>query len=221
MTADVTLVIGGVRSGKSRFAADLASRLAGDGPVLFVATARRGPSAGMEARIERHRANRPEHWQTVEASLDLAEACGRRPAPARCWSTASPCGSATSLYECGDSDAPEFEAAGAGRTGPAGRRPAGRAQHRPNSGCTGHQRSWARRRAADPARSRVRRSPGRGQSENRSARRRRVAGGSRDSRPYQIVTGCQRARDRSSSPRWTVGALPAISPSNPAATPPM
>ena len=66
--------IGGVRSGKSRFAADLASRLAGDRPVLFVATARRGPSAGMEARIERHRANRPEHWQTVEAPLDLAEA---------------------------------------------------------------------------------------------------------------------------------------------------
>ena len=74
MTADVTLVIGGVRSGKSRFAADLATRLAGDGPVLFVATARRGPAAGMEARIERHRANRPEHWQTVEAPLDLAEA---------------------------------------------------------------------------------------------------------------------------------------------------
>ena len=74
MTADITLVIGGVRSGKSRFAADLASRLAGDRPVLFVATARRGPSAGMEARIERHRANRPEHWQTVEAPLDLAEA---------------------------------------------------------------------------------------------------------------------------------------------------
>ena len=28
----------------------------------------------MEARIENHRASRPDHWQTVEAPLDLAEA---------------------------------------------------------------------------------------------------------------------------------------------------
>ena len=42
MNPDINLVIGGVRSGKSRFAADLASRRAGGGPVLFVATARRG-----------------------------------------------------------------------------------------------------------------------------------------------------------------------------------
>ena len=84
MTADITLVIGGVRSGKSRFAADLATRLAGDRPVIFVATARRGPSAGMEARIERHRANRPEHWLTVEASLDLAEALRRGVRRRRC-----------------------------------------------------------------------------------------------------------------------------------------
>ena len=74
MKPDITLVIGGVRSGKSRFAADLASRRAGGGPVLFVATARRGKGAGMEARIEKHRASRPDHWQTVEAPLDLAEA---------------------------------------------------------------------------------------------------------------------------------------------------
>ena len=32
MKPDITLVIGGVRSGKSRFAADLASRRAGGGP---------------------------------------------------------------------------------------------------------------------------------------------------------------------------------------------
>ena len=110
MTADITFVIGGVRSGKSRFAADLASRLAGDRPVLFVATARRGPSAGMEARIERHRANRPDHWKTVEAPLDLAkglrQASGVGAALVDCltmWIS-------NITYECGDSDASEFEA---------------------------------------------------------------------------------------------------------------
>ena len=109
MKPDVTLVIGGVRSGKSRFAADLASRRAGGGPVLFVATARRGKGAGMEARIENHRASRPDHWRTVEAPLDLAEAL-RWPSNASAalvdcltiWIS-------NIIYDCGDSDAPEFE----------------------------------------------------------------------------------------------------------------
>ena len=110
MTADITVVIGGVRSGKSRFAADLATRLAGDRPVALVATARRGPSAGMDTRIDTHRANRPEHWETVEAPLDLAEAL--RPASGvgvvlidclTMWIS-------NILYECGEGDAPDFEA---------------------------------------------------------------------------------------------------------------
>lgn len=110
MNPEVTLVIGGVRSGKSRFAADLASRRAGGGPVLFVATARRGKGAGMEARIENHRASRPDHWQTIEAPLDLAKAlCDSSDVGAvlvdclTIWIS-------NIMFECGDSDAPEFEA---------------------------------------------------------------------------------------------------------------
>ncbi len=109
MTADITLVIGGVRSGKSRFAADLASRLAGERSVLFVATARRGPSAGMESRIEKHRANRPEHWQTVEAPLDLAEALGETFGIGAALVDCLTMWISNIMYECGDGDAPEFE----------------------------------------------------------------------------------------------------------------
>ena len=109
MTAEISLVIGGVRSGKSRFAADLASRLAGDRPVLFVATARREPSAGMEARIERHRANRPEHWQTIEAPLDLAEAVLQSAGASAVLVDCLTMWISNIMYECGDSDAPEFE----------------------------------------------------------------------------------------------------------------
>ena len=109
MSSDVTLVIGGVRSGKSRFAVDLVSRRAGGGPVLFVATARPGPSAGMDARIEKHRASRPGHWQTAEAPVDLGEALLR---PADVGAALVDCLTmwiSNIMYDCGDSDAPEFE----------------------------------------------------------------------------------------------------------------
>jgi adenosylcobinamide kinase / adenosylcobinamide-phosphate guanylyltransferase len=63
----VTLVLGGVRSGKSRFAQRIAS---GFGSVIFIATAK--PSdPEMELRIERHRRSRPSAWQTLEVPVDL------------------------------------------------------------------------------------------------------------------------------------------------------
>ena len=63
----VTFVLGGVRSGKSRFAQRIAS---GSGSVLFIATAK--PSdPEMELRIERHRKDRPVGWQTLEVPVDL------------------------------------------------------------------------------------------------------------------------------------------------------
>src|SRR5262249_36206392 len=63
----VIFVLGGVRSGKSRFAQRIASA---SGSVIFIATAR--PSdPEMELRIERHRQSRPAAWQTLEVPVDL------------------------------------------------------------------------------------------------------------------------------------------------------
>ena len=65
----VTLVLGGVRSGKSRFALELASKAP---RVTFVATARVCDDE-MRVKIERHRAERPAHWKTREEPLKLVE----------------------------------------------------------------------------------------------------------------------------------------------------
>ena len=67
----LTLILGGARSGKSR----LAQRLAAAAPrVTYVATAEAGQDPEMVARIERHRAERPGSWQTIEEPLALADA---------------------------------------------------------------------------------------------------------------------------------------------------
>jgi adenosylcobinamide kinase/adenosylcobinamide-phosphate guanylyltransferase len=66
----VTFVLGGARSGKSRFAQQIASRLPN---VLFLATAKPCDEE-MRMRIERHRQSRPAQWQTREVPLDLDEA---------------------------------------------------------------------------------------------------------------------------------------------------
>ena len=60
-------VLGGARSGKSRFA--VASQPA-HARVTFVATAQAG-DGDMGARIARHRAERPSTWLTVEEPFDL------------------------------------------------------------------------------------------------------------------------------------------------------
>jgi len=65
----VTFVLGGVRSGKSRYAQQLAE---GTDRVLFVATAEARDDAEMQAKIERHRSDRPRHWTTVEEPIELA-----------------------------------------------------------------------------------------------------------------------------------------------------
>jgi adenosylcobinamide kinase / adenosylcobinamide-phosphate guanylyltransferase len=67
----ITLVLGGVRSGKSRYAQQLAER---SGRVTFVATAEHRDDEEMRLKIERHRAERPVSWITVEEPLDLAHA---------------------------------------------------------------------------------------------------------------------------------------------------
>lgn len=65
----ITLVIGGARSGKSKYAEELAinSQL----PVTYIATAT-ALDAEMEARILHHQARRPEDWKVCECPLDLA-----------------------------------------------------------------------------------------------------------------------------------------------------
>src|SRR5712692_5996024 len=63
----VTLVLGGVRSGKSRYAQSEAARFNG---VTFIATARRS-DAEMRRKIAAHQRERPAGWKTVEASAAL------------------------------------------------------------------------------------------------------------------------------------------------------
>ena len=67
----IVLVLGGVRSGKSRYAQQLAER---SSRVAFIATAERRDDEEMRRKIDRHRAERPAHWITVEEPLELGRA---------------------------------------------------------------------------------------------------------------------------------------------------
>src|SRR5580700_2006666 len=67
----LTLILGGARSGKSRFAQGLAVRAP---RVCYVATLAPGDDAEMQARVARHRADRPSSWRTVVGYLALADA---------------------------------------------------------------------------------------------------------------------------------------------------
>lgn len=68
----LTLILGGARSGKSTFAERRAKELGGDG-VLYVATSETKDEE-MVQRVEKHRADRPSSWGTVEASRNVAQA---------------------------------------------------------------------------------------------------------------------------------------------------
>lgn len=68
------LVLGGARSGKSRYAQEWAEGHAG--PLAFIATAQ-AFDAEMEDRIARHRADRDARWHTWEAPLDLPQVIAR------------------------------------------------------------------------------------------------------------------------------------------------
>lgn len=91
----LTLLVGGARSGKSSLAVELGRRFdagvdrpeSGAAPatladlvggVVYIATATSGDD-DMSDRIERHRAERPSHWWTVEETHDLGTALASVP----------------------------------------------------------------------------------------------------------------------------------------------
>ncbi|MFQ5834675.1 MAG: bifunctional adenosylcobinamide kinase/adenosylcobinamide-phosphate guanylyltransferase [bacterium] len=67
--AKLIFITGGARSGKSRFAVNLAEQLANK--VTFVATAI-PKDEEMRERIQQHQNNRPTHWRTVEEGKNLS-----------------------------------------------------------------------------------------------------------------------------------------------------
>lgn len=69
---DRIFVLGGTRSGKSRYGRERAHALGGP-HVTFVATARPGDPE-LDGRITAHRTERPTEWQTIETECDLASA---------------------------------------------------------------------------------------------------------------------------------------------------
>ena len=71
MAGKLTLILGGARSGKSRYAEDAAPRLGQR--VLYVATAQPGDDE-MAARIAGHQAARPKDWITLEADVLVGQA---------------------------------------------------------------------------------------------------------------------------------------------------
>lgn len=76
------LILGGVRSGKSRLA-DQRARESGL-EVTFIATSVPGDDEEMQRRIAAHRANRPAEWQVVEEPVELAGALATCAAGNRC-----------------------------------------------------------------------------------------------------------------------------------------
>ena len=72
----VTLVLGGARSGKSRYAEWLIATY--PKPWVYIATAEAEDSE-MAERITAHKARRAEGWQTIEAPHELPEALAAAP----------------------------------------------------------------------------------------------------------------------------------------------
>jgi len=68
----VTLILGGARSGKSMRAETLAEQRSLD--VVYIATSpQMQDDKEWQQRIQRHQQGRPEHWKTLEETLDV---CG-------------------------------------------------------------------------------------------------------------------------------------------------
>ena len=68
----IHFILGGARSGKSRFAQQQASAIEQESSsqVIYVATATPFDD-GMKSRIKRHQADRPEHWKLAERGVSV------------------------------------------------------------------------------------------------------------------------------------------------------
>lgn len=69
--SNFTLITGGARSGKSTFAEKYAAHLGL--PVIYIATAQVYDDE-MARRVEKHRQQRPEHWQVIEEPYAIQNA---------------------------------------------------------------------------------------------------------------------------------------------------
>ncbi|MFH1153600.1 MAG: bifunctional adenosylcobinamide kinase/adenosylcobinamide-phosphate guanylyltransferase [Pseudomonadota bacterium] len=70
MKTEITLVIGGCRSGKSRYALDKANSLGGTKNMFIATSIPEDPD--MEDRVRRHRKERGNKWITAEVPVDIA-----------------------------------------------------------------------------------------------------------------------------------------------------
>lgn len=77
----IELVLGGARSGKSRYAEQQA--LSSARQVVYIATGQAGDEE-MEQRIAHHRQRRPADWQTVEEPYLLADCIRQFASPEHC-----------------------------------------------------------------------------------------------------------------------------------------
>lgn len=67
--SNITLILGGARSGKSSYAQSLAEETGKS--VTFIATAE-ALDKEMSVRIQKHRTERPSNWETLEVPLGVA-----------------------------------------------------------------------------------------------------------------------------------------------------
>jgi adenosylcobinamide kinase/adenosylcobinamide-phosphate guanylyltransferase len=74
----ITFIVGGARSGKSRFALTLGEEVSGR--KMFVATAE-ALDAEMADRIRRHRRARSKTWETIEEPVKLCNVLGAKSKP--------------------------------------------------------------------------------------------------------------------------------------------
>jgi len=77
-TTKQKLIIGGVRSGKSRYAESLLSKTRLE--VVYIATAKADDDE-MVKRIAAHKAQRPSHWQLIEEPYALAKVLAENDSP--------------------------------------------------------------------------------------------------------------------------------------------